>query len=155
MNKHLQYAIKQAMAHEYEPNVDFRLCAVIVRGGNILSVGFNQRKTNAFVEHYTDKVRGGGREYCLSTHAEQQSILNVRKKIDLTGCAIYVARIRPPESNHGHLGLSRPCFICQQVLLSYGIKKAYYTISDDEYGVMKISERTINSNFCESQKLMT
>ena len=151
MNKHLQYAIKQALTHEYEPNIDFHLCAVIVRGGNILSVGFNQRKTNAFVEHYTDKVRGGGREYCLSTHAEHSAINLVRKKIDLTGCTMYVARLRPSLSKYGQLGLARPCHICQHMLLSYGLKKAYYTINDNKYGVMKITEKTINTKFSEAE----
>jgi len=155
MNKHLQYAINKAKAHEYEPSMEHHVCAVIVRGGCILSVGFNQRKTNAFVEYYTDKVRGWGRGYCLSTHAEQDSILAIRKKTDLTGCTIYVARLRSPESKYGEVGLSRPCNICQKVLLSYGLKKAYYTINDNEYGVMKISEKTINSNFCESEILST
>lgn len=151
MNKHLQYAVKQASYHDYEPCMDHRVCAIIVRGGSILSVGFNQRKTNAFVEYYTDKVRGAGRAYCLSTHAEQDAILAIRKKIDLNGCTIYVARLRSPESKYGKVGLSRPCNICQQVLLSYGIKKAYYTITDSEYGVMKISENTVNTIFSESE----
>jgi hypothetical protein len=54
MNKHLQYAINKAKAHEYEPSMEHHVCAVVVRGGSILSVGFNQRKTNAFVELYKD-----------------------------------------------------------------------------------------------------
>lgn len=153
MNKHLQYTIKQAMAHEYEPTIDHKVCAVIVRGGAILSVGFNQRKTNAFVEYYTDKVRGCGRGYSMSTHAEHSAVLSIRKKTDLTGSVIYVARLRSPGSTYGKVGLSRPCSICMRVLFSYGIKKAYYTISDHEYGVIKISKETINTSFSESEIL--
>jgi deoxycytidylate deaminase len=139
------------MAHVYEPSIEHKVCAVIVRGGAILSVGFNQRKTNAFVEYYTDKVRGHGRGYYMSTHAEQNAILSIRKKVDLTGSTIYVARLRSLASKYGKVGLSRPCNICQKVLLSYGIKKAYYTITDNEYGVMKITENTINSEYSESE----
>ena len=142
MNKHLQYAINQAKSHEYEANIEYKLCAVIVRGGSILSVGFNQRKTNAFVEHYTDRTRGSGRNYCLSTHAEMNSIGQIRAKTDLTGCKIYVARVRPAgTASPTFVGMARPCKICENILYSYGIKRAYYTIDDYNYGVMTIDRK--------------
>jgi len=142
MNKYLQLAINQAKAHEYEPNLDYKLCAVITRGGSILSIGFNQRKTNAFVEHYTDRTRGSERGYCLSTHAEMHSVTQIRAKTDLTGCKIYVARVRPTGTlAPTNVGMARPCKICENVLYSYGIKRAYYTIDDYNYGVMKIDRK--------------
>jgi pyrimidine deaminase RibD-like protein len=144
MHQYLKFAIKQAQNHEYDHNLEYKLCAVIVRGGNVISIGFNQRKTNAFVEHYTDKIRGGGRNYCLSTHAEMHAVALARASTDLRGCKIFVARIRPAESPTGSsTGLSRPCPICINVLNAYGIKKAYYTIDDLNYGVMKIVEHEI------------
>lgn len=151
MNRYLKFAIEQAHDHEYDNTTVFKHCAVIVKGGSIISIGFNKSSTNSFVEYYTDKVRGPNRKYNLSTHAEQDSVLKVRNKTDLTGCKIYVARIRPPTSPDGKVGLSRPCAICRQVLFAYGITKAYYTISDDEYGVMKISKKTINTDFDMSE----
>lgn len=147
MNKHLKLAVAHAYDHQYDEGIDIKHCAIIVKGGSVISIGFNKSTTNAFVEYYTDKVRGPNRKYSLSTHAEQAAILSVRNKVDLTGCKIYVVRIRPPTSPDGKVGLSRPCMICQQVLLAYGINKAYYTINDTEYGVMKISKHTVNTNF--------
>jgi len=145
MHQYLKFAIKQAAQHSYDENIEYRLCAVIVKGGNVISIGFNQRKTNAFVEHYTDRIKGYNRNYCLSTHAEMHAVALARASTDLRGCKIFVARIRPSGSPTNSLsGLSRPCAICQNVLLSYGIKKAYYTIDDNNYGVMKIVNQEIS-----------
>lgn len=142
MQKYLKLAIKNAKAHTFDDHMEYFLCAVIVRGGNVLSVGFNKRQTNGFVEHYTDQVRGGGRDYCLSTHAEMDAVAQARSKTDLRGCKIYVARIRKPGNPTGHdIGLARPCEICQNLLYAYGIRKAYYTIDDNNYGVMKVVHR--------------
>lgn len=139
MHKHLDRAIKNALAHNYDDFLEYQLCAVIARGGSIVSVGFNKRQTNSFVEHYTDRVRGSDRDYCMSTHAEMDAVAQVRSKTDLTGCKMYVARIRPVGNLAGeNLGMARPCEICQKVLWAYGIRRAYYTINDNEYGVMKI-----------------
>lgn len=142
MQKYLKAAIKHAQNHEYDPFMEYKLCAIIARGGTILSVGFNRRQTNAFVEHYTDRIKGPCRDYSMSTHAEMDAVMSVRAKTDLRGCKIYVARIRPPGNLQGHeVGLARPCEICQNVLFSYGIRRAFYTIDDNNYGVMKVLHR--------------
>lgn len=145
MHKYLKIAANLASSHDYEECLDYRLCAVIVRGGNIISVGYNKKNTNGFVEHYTDKVRGNDRDYCLSTHAEMSSILAARNKTDLSGCKIFVARIRPPEARQ-RLGLAKPCAICRASLSAYKIKRAYYTIDDDTYGVMNIVNKNKKNN---------
>lgn len=134
MHKFIRIADQYARAHEYNDKQDFRLAAVIVRGGNVISVGYNKHNTNSFVEHYTDIARGK-RSYCLSTHAEMDAVLKGREKTDLRGCKIFVARVR---LDNDELGMSRPCEICQHILFNYGIKKAYYSIDNSTYGVMKV-----------------
>jgi deoxycytidylate deaminase len=147
MHKHLELALKRASSHVYDPNADYHLCALIVRGGSVISVGYNRRSTNAFVEHYTDQVRGCGRGYSLSTHAEMDAVAQARDKTDLTGCKIYVARRRMGD---GTTGLARPCEICQTVLWSYGIRKAYYTIDNENFGVMKVIQHNITDSVVSS-----
>ena len=145
MHQYLKLAIKQATQHSYDSNIEYKLCAVIVKGGNVVSIGFNQRKTNSFVEHYTDKIRGNHRDFCLSTHAEMHAVIQARASTDLRGCKIYVARLRPARSPTKSVsGMAKPCEICENVLFSYGIKKAYYTIDDNNYGVMKVSNPDID-----------
>jgi len=135
MHKHLKTAAKLAYDHEFDEGLEYFLCAIIVKGGNILSVGFNKKSTNAFVEHFADMARGK-RDYCLSTHAEQDAILQARSKIDLRGTKMYVVRIKPS----GGLGTAKPCIICEHVLFSYGISRVYYSINTEEYGVLKVTD---------------
>jgi deoxycytidylate deaminase len=138
MIKWLKMAERFASEHVFDEDLAQKLCAIIVKGGNVVSVGYNKITTNSFVEHYTDAARGCGRDYCLSTHAEMSAVLKARGKIDLRGSKIYVTRVRPKGATIGRVGMAKPCPICQHVLYNYGIKRAYYTISDNEYGVLKI-----------------
>ncbi len=53
------------------------------------------------------------------------------KKMDFGG-EIYVARVL---YQNNQFGMARPCPNCQKVIKSRGIKKVYYTIDKDSYGV--------------------
>lgn len=90
MNKFFRIALQNAMEHDYS-DLEYHLCAVIVKGGSVISVGFNKRNTNGFVEHYTDLARGQ-RDWCMSTHAEMNAVLLARGKTDLRGAKIFVVR---------------------------------------------------------------
>lgn len=136
MMKYLKMAERLALEHDYDPVLEYFLCALIIKGGRVVGTGYNKKSTNSFVEHYADLARGTGRDYCMSTHAELDAICKSRAKTDLRGSKIYVVRIKPS----GGIGMAKPCPICQCALLAYGIKKAYYSIADNEYGVMKVSD---------------
>lgn len=137
MHKHLKTAFDLVNSYVYDNHIDFHLAAVIVSGGSIISQGFNKGNTNGFVEHYADRVRGK-RNFCLSTHAEMDAVLKARNKTDLTDCKIFVARRRRDD---GKPGMARPCPICEEVLLSHGIKRAYYTIDEHHYGIMNLRDK--------------
>jgi tRNA(Arg) A34 adenosine deaminase TadA len=49
------------------------------------------------------------------------------------GATVYVVRIR---LLNGEYAISRPCFSCEKVLKSRRVKRIYYTISNNEYGVI-------------------
>ena len=135
MHRYLRLAMQYATDNRYDHAADYHLAAIIIRGGSVISVGFNKVNTNAFVEHYTDLARGRGRDFCLSTHAEQDAILKARGKVNLRGCKIFVARRKKID---GSPGMARPSPICENALQSYGIRKAYYTINEEQYGKMLI-----------------
>lgn len=137
MNKFFRMALQHATEHNYD-NQEYNLCAVIVRGGAVISVGFNKRNTNGFVEHYTDRAKGQ-RDWCMSTHAEMDAVLQARAKTDLKGCKIYVLRKHLNTTNYDTLGMAKPCEICQHVLYNYGIRRAYWTIDDKTSGSMKVT----------------
>jgi tRNA(Arg) A34 adenosine deaminase TadA len=136
MNKFFRIALQKANEHDYG-DLEYHLCAVIVRGGSVVSVGYNKRNTNAFVEHYTDMAKGQ-RDWCMSTHAEMDCVLQARAKIDLAGAKIYVVRKHVNVKKYGTFALAKPCEICQHVLYNYGIRRAIYTIDDNNHGTMKI-----------------
>jgi deoxycytidylate deaminase len=133
MNRFLEFARTQALSHNYDESLDYRLCAVIVSGGRVLSVGFNKRCKNSFVWHFQKGVR----DHCQATHAELDAIYRARKKTDLTGAKIYVVRLGG-GSRQNYYAMSRPCEMCEHVLYRYGITRAYYSIDDQHFGEMKI-----------------
>lgn len=141
MHKFLKMAESLALKHTFDDGLEYHLCAVVVKAGKPVSIGYNNRSTNQFVEHYANLARGR-RDYCLSTHAEMDAILQARNKTDLNGCKVYVARIL----KLGGVAMARPCLICEQMLYNYGIKRAYYTMNDNEYGVMRVCAPSNNSD---------
>jgi len=134
MHRFLRLAFNYIDDNKYDTQ-DYHLCAILVRGGSVISVGYNKLNTNAFVEHYADIARGPRRGFCLSTHAEQDAILKARNKVDLRGCKIFVARRKRLDQSPG---MARPCPVCENALANYGIRKAYYTINEHQYGKMII-----------------
>jgi len=129
MHKFFKLAYEQAKAHPYVPSLEYNLCAVIVRGGKVLSIGFNRRGWNGLSEFYK------AQDHACTIHAEIDAIVSKRKKIRFEGAKVYVARVRAD----GTVGNARPCPMCQAVLTAYGIKKALYTLSSVEYGVIKLN----------------
>lgn len=61
-------------------------------------------------------------------HAEYR----MAAKLD-RGSTVYVARIR---LLNGEFAMAKPCFSCEKVLKSKRVKRVYYTISNNEYGVL-------------------
>jgi deoxycytidylate deaminase len=146
MNKYLRLAAKFCYAHKQDETLEYNLCAIIVRGGSVLSVGYNSRSNSALQEFYKTQ------EYSCTLHAEVDAILRVRRKIDLRGSKIYVVRLlqnnRPINptiadySNAARFGMARPCLTCQIVLGRYGVRKMCYTISNG-FAIEKIVEPTL------------
>ena len=133
--KFLDRAAAYARTADYDPTLYFHLCAVIVRGGKILSVGYNNRHGSAMQEYYRVD------EFCVTQHAEVDAVLGARRKIDLTGAKIYIARtLLDDTENKPRLGLALPCEMCRAVLFAYGISRAIYTIDNNSYGVLKITD---------------
>lgn len=63
-------------------------------------------------------------------HAEYR----LSRKIDYDA-TVYVARIRLID---GKFGMARPCKNCMKALISKRVKKIYYTINHDEYGIIHL-----------------
>jgi deoxycytidylate deaminase len=62
------------------------------------------------------------------THSE----FRLSRKLDY-GATVYVARVNKHTSS---FCMAKPCESCMKALLSKRVKKIFYTINDDEYGVI-------------------
>lgn len=67
-----------------------------------------------------------------SSHAEGRVV----RKID-KGAILYVARVRRED---GCLAMARPCGMCRSIIKAKKIKKVYYTINDNQYGVFYVDK---------------
>lgn len=67
------------------------------------------------------------------THAEGK----VCRKMDKYGDGVlYVARIAKVGEG---LAMARPCNYCQPLIKAYNIKRVYYTINNNQYGVWMVN----------------
>lgn len=100
----------------------FKVGAVIVKKGKLISAGANSDKSHPVQKRY-DSERGFKTHH--SCHAEVRAILNSKVNV-LTGCSIYVYR----ETKNGTLGKARPCAACIKMLRDYDIKRIFYTTEE-------------------------
>lgn len=123
--KHLDTAIKRVQRDD--PTLVTYLAAVIVKGGKIVSIGRNKPKLNLFT------LYNAHHKNIVSTHAEIDAILRARKKIDLRGADMYVARVK----RTGECGLAAPCDMCRKAIQQYGIRRVFYTNEQEGYGLLQ------------------
>ena len=103
-------AIEQA----YKSTCKKRHGAVIVKGGSIISTGYNKHRNRAELIDVEDLPNG------VTVHAEVDAL---KKTKNPSGCTIYVVRI----DRKGHIQMSKPCYNCWQVLTNSGIERIKYT----------------------------
>lgn len=74
------------------------------------------------------KARNGSPKYPVqASHAETRLCRKLTPD-----SVVYVARL----NKHG-IALSKPCSNCEKALRQKGVKKVYYTIGPNEYGVLE------------------
>lgn len=130
-NRFFQMALRAINVND---GLNAHLAAVIVRGGRVLSVATNMLGLNAFVQRIAlhDSIR--------SIHAEINAVFRVRRKVDLEGSVMYVAR----KTFFGDVAMAKPCPMCVYVLQRYGIKRVYYTAGNDMHVVMHVPRIKVN-----------
>jgi tRNA(Arg) A34 adenosine deaminase TadA len=69
---------------------------------------------------------GRSTEKVPSAHAEYRALRKAG-----VGSILFVARVK----KNGDYALAKPCVYCEQIIRSRKVKRVYYTISNDKYGV--------------------
>lgn len=133
---HLVWAVSRVETTSDKLNA--HLVAVIVKGGNVITWSRNIPKMNVYTMQNAPKHAG-----CVSIHAEVSAIFRARRKTDLRGCKMFVARVT--KDNHlkperGRIGLAKPCAACMRAIASYGIKRVIYTIEPNAFGTLNVTD---------------
>lgn len=115
MDPALRIARKMA-AHSHHKQ--HRLGAVLIRGGNIISRGFN------FSE----------------VHAEKCAINRCWRTGDLRGTTLVVVRVK----RNGTLGMALPCDTCMARIVKAGIKTVYYSDDKGEIQMFRVDSNMVD-----------
>lgn len=102
----------------------WRLVSVLVRGGNIYSIGYSRLLSEP---HLCDFSPSQPRPR-VSEHAEVAALRNAPRA---SNGVLYTARI----GRSHNVGLAKPCQDCQTAIIEANIKRVFYTINNNEYGV--------------------
>ena len=86
------------------------------------------RKDGAIVRASNLSCEVPSRQY----HAEYRCAM----KLDYGAPEVYVARLRLDTLE---FGIAKPCFSCEKVLRSKGVRRVYYSIGPTEYDVIKLT----------------
>lgn len=103
----------RANQEAWKSNSDFKVGAIIVKGGRILSTGYNR------IEAHPEAYFG------CSFHAEHDAIRKAKSEIQ--GAKMFVYRF---GRKHGHIKTSKPCEFCQQEIAKAELSSVIYVDVD-------------------------
>lgn len=127
--------IAKAAGHHSDAGSDGkRLGAALFAGARLVSIGFNMysksRPSNVF--------RKNGRDYYKSVHAEQNAILKYNRHhtnhSSGSKLTLYVVRY----TSDGEKACSKPCPMCQKIMLDFGIDEVVYFDTDGFIELAKV-----------------
>jgi len=112
-----------------EPMFRTRMVSLIVIKNQIISIGYNQEKTDPFV---IDFQKHKQMEFLhAETHAIKKALKAVKNPKDLHKATMYICRIK---NNHNVKqlirGLAKPCIGCQKAINYYGIRRVVYSLNN-------------------------
>jgi len=102
--------------------------AVIVKGGSVVSFGFNKSNHCQFGQRFRHMGKGPATQ-----HAEISAILGLPRSAT-QGADVYVVRI----NNDCDWRMSKPCPMCEQALRFVGVKRVFYTTGDKHYDYHRV-----------------
>jgi deoxycytidylate deaminase len=106
----LRWLVKAVDVCDEATHKQWRVGAVLVRAGRVISTGANRYRNDPALVEYEE----------ISYHAEEVAI---RRAGNAEGATIYVARI----TRSGKVGAARPCKRCQALLLEHRVHTAVWT----------------------------
>jgi tRNA(Arg) A34 adenosine deaminase TadA len=102
--------------------------AILVKGGSVINASFNKENYSSFGKRFRSPQRGHA-----TVHAELGCILGLPRDVT-SGTDLYVCRI----NRRGEFRFSKPCSMCHEALKHVGVKRVYYTTSDNTIEMYKL-----------------
>jgi dCMP deaminase len=93
--------------------------AIVVRGGSVLGMGYNKDR------NHPSRVSPEHIKTHCSRHAELEAIRDA--KWNVKGAVLYVARVNSRDEDRN----SKPCMLCEKIIIETEIKKVIYTRSSN------------------------
>lgn len=129
--KILDFLSKAAEAADHA-GIRAKLAAAVVIKNEIISIGFNRKKTHPFQRQFQTNDKQ------IYLHAETDAINRALKyvsKEELRKATLYVARVKyiDNKSKKAIWAESKPCTGCQKAIKSYGILNVIHTCDGGEY----------------------
>jgi tRNA(Arg) A34 adenosine deaminase TadA len=123
------------LARDNDTSTRAKLVAAVVYKNQIVSFGFNSKKSHPFVIPFQKN------EDAIYLHAETDAIKNALRTIgidQLTKCDLYVVRAKYTDKNRSdiHLGMAKPCKGCARCISQFGIKRVIYSTDEQSYAYM-------------------
>ena len=119
------FSAAAAVAIKKDDKRGHRIGAVAIRKDGAIVSASNGGIQETAAEYLT--VCADGKKRYPQAHAE----VRLSRKLD-AGSIVFICRV----AGHGSYALAKPCRNCERVLRNKGVKKVYYTISNNEYGVI-------------------
>ena len=105
------------LAQDSVPHAGARVCAVLAHRGEVLSIGYNSRKTHPFQAKYRKNP------HAVFWHAETAAINNAKS-------SMYILRL----THAGNPAISMPCEGCTKAIIEHKIGRVLYTTGEGWIG---------------------
>lgn len=131
--RHQRYLQVASQVARSNPNTKWKMAALIVKGGRILSIGQNTEQT---VFPDAPSISRSRHPY-LTRHAEID-VFRYRPEYKEIACNVYVARVTSGEPQQ--TVLAKPCDDCLSWLLHYTrARRVFWTVSTDSHFSVSLS----------------
>lgn len=123
--------IKQAI--DVLPVKSSRITAAVVIKNQIISTGFNQKRTHPFQDRYKKN------EHAIWLHGEINAIRNALNFVhpdELQKATLYIQRMKRTDDNSEWIqAMAKPCSGCLKCIVAFGLKRVVYSL-DEGYSIL-------------------
>ena len=108
------------LAEDTSPVANAKLVALVVRGNELVSVGWNQKKSHPLQKRFSSNPER------IFLHAEVDAIIKGFRRGTLEDCDLIIARVKR-DGPDWVSGLAKPCEGCQRAIKWSGVKGCYWS----------------------------